>query len=338
MKISPIRKWIHRIVMITLSISTVACTNVFFPAEDEFFTWFVPDDFPTIQEAIDFSIPGDLVLVRSGVYSPATNGEIFPIFLQDGVDVIGENPETTILDAQSTNYVIDAFRYDSLFLGFTITGGIAIQGGGLYLEDSRGVFQNLFVIGNRAEDKGTGIFVSRSQIPLLQNIVVASNVRTNIDTSPAQVELLDSDIDFFNNVVANGDSDGLRFNPGSFGFYENNIFYRNGSDGFGVGFADEGLDPTGIVIEYNLFWDNFEADFFIADQLRTADEANGLTPDIFGNFSADPLFTDPAFDVYTLLPGSPAINAGNPDPLFNNPDGSRNDIGAFGGPGAQEFF
>ena len=35
---------------------------------------------------------------------------------------------------------------------------------------------------------------------------------------------------------------------------------------------------------------------------------------------------------YQLLPGSVCIDAGNPDPIFNDPDDSRNDIGAFGGP------
>ncbi|UCD37312.1 MAG: right-handed parallel beta-helix repeat-containing protein [Fidelibacterota bacterium] len=33
-----------------------------------------------------------------------------------------------------------------------------------------------------------------------------------------------------------------------------------------------------------------------------------------------------------LLPDSPCIDAGNPDPAYNDPDGSRNDMGAFGGP------
>ena len=35
---------------------------------------------------------------------------------------------------------------------------------------------------------------------------------------------------------------------------------------------------------------------------------------------------------YYLLPGSVCIDAGNPDPVFNDPDGSQNDIGAYGGP------
>ncbi len=59
-----------------------------------------------------------------------------------------------------------------------------------------------------------------------------------------------------------------------------------------------------------------------------------------GNISADPLFV--AFsddgiwgnDDLCLAPGSPGIDAGDPDPAFNDDDGSRNDMGAFGGPGA----
>jgi hypothetical protein len=39
------------------------------------------------------------------------------------------------------------------------------------------------------------------------------------------------------------------------------------------------------------------------------------------------------FDFH-LLPTSPLRDAGDPDPAYNDPDGSRNDIGAYGGPGA----
>lgn len=311
------------------------CTTAFINPPFEIPTWFVPDDFFTIQEAIDFALPGEQVVVRAGVYSPSTNGEIFPIFLKNGVDVLGEDAVNTIVDAENTNYVFDVFRFDSLLMNFSIFGGLASQGGGLFIEDSRGLIQNLYVIANRAEEKGTGIFIKGSDAPLLiRNVVVSNNVRFNNVASPAQVEIEDSDIDFFNNTVAQGDSDGLRINPGSLGFYENNIFFANGSDGFGVGFADEALDPNGPVIEYNLFFDNIETDFFIAGALMTAADANGLTPDINNNFNADPLFTDPLNDIYTLQPGSPAINAGNPDPFFDNFDGSRNTIGSFGGPAA----
>ena len=48
-----------------------------------------------------------------------------------------------------------------------------------------------------------------------------------------------------------------------------------------------------------------------------------------GNISSDPLFVDPEHEDYHLQQGSPCINAGHPDPSFNDPDGSRADMGAF---------
>lgn len=40
---------------------------------------------------------------------------------------------------------------------------------------------------------------------------------------------------------------------------------------------------------------------------------------------------------YTLQTGSPAIDAGSPVPAEGDPDGSRNDQGIYGGPGAAAF-
>jgi hypothetical protein len=61
-----------------------------------------------------------------------------------------------------------------------------------------------------------------------------------------------------------------------------------------------------------------------------------------GNINADPLFVNPSSGNGTAYNGliaswwlqdtSPCIDAGNPDPVFNDPDGTRNDMGAYGGP------
>ena len=47
------------------------------------------------------------------------------------------------------------------------------------------------------------------------------------------------------------------------------------------------------------------------------------------SISANPLYYNAAVGLYYLTSGSPCINAGNPDPQYNDPDGSRNDMGAF---------
>ncbi len=51
-----------------------------------------------------------------------------------------------------------------------------------------------------------------------------------------------------------------------------------------------------------------------------------------GSFSDDPLFVNQAGNDFHLQSGSPCINAGNPSSIYNDSDGSRNDMGAFGGP------
>ena len=51
-----------------------------------------------------------------------------------------------------------------------------------------------------------------------------------------------------------------------------------------------------------------------------------------GNLDADPLFFDPENNDFHLQEGSPCNDAGNPAPEYNNADGSRNDMGAYGGP------
>ncbi len=49
------------------------------------------------------------------------------------------------------------------------------------------------------------------------------------------------------------------------------------------------------------------------------------------SITSDPKFVDWENGDYRLQPTSPAINAGPPDPQYNDRDGSRNDIGMFGG-------
>jgi hypothetical protein len=53
-----------------------------------------------------------------------------------------------------------------------------------------------------------------------------------------------------------------------------------------------------------------------------------------GNRFEDPLLADPARGDFSLLPGSPAIDAGDPASAWNDLDGTRNDMGARGGPTA----
>ena len=55
-----------------------------------------------------------------------------------------------------------------------------------------------------------------------------------------------------------------------------------------------------------------------------------------GNIDADPLFVGSGD--YNLQNGSPCIDTGNPGVQYNDIDGSRNDMGAYGGPNGDRKF
>ena len=73
------------------------------------------------------------------------------------------------------------------------------------------------------------------------------------------------------------------------------------------------------TIAYNDLWQNQPGDTL------------GCTLEA-GNRSQDPLFVDAARGDYCLRTDSPLIDAGDPDVALNDADGSRNDMGAYGGP------
>lgn len=78
---------------------------------------------------------------------------------------------------------------------------------------------------------------------------------------------------------------------------------------------------TSVVNHYNGFFGNTGTNY----------------KNTYGDKGLSILSSDPLGGSCCPGPGSPAINAGIPDLHFNDPDGSRNDIGACGGPALSTF-
>jgi len=89
----------------------------------------------------------------------------------------------------------------------------------------------------------------------------------------------------------------------------NNIMSSNIE--FGLQARSYGGPNINVIHDYNNVWNTQGQDYF---------ETTPAPHEI----SADPMF-GPEF---TLLASSPCIDAGHPDPVYNDPDGSRNDMGA----------
>lgn len=105
-------------------------------------------------------------------------------------------------------------------------------------------------------------------------------------------------------------------------------------------YYDTGLysDSTGMDFQNNIVWHGSPNDELIdCDTTQVNISYNNIRSPgnlSFGglhNIDVDPLFynPNPAEACFRLQSGSPCIGAGNPDPNFNDPDGTRNDMGAF---------
>ncbi|MCH9031086.1 MAG: T9SS type A sorting domain-containing protein [candidate division Zixibacteria bacterium] len=95
-----------------------------------------------------------------------------------------------------------------------------------------------------------------------------------------------------------------------------------------VGSGTYGIDWNTAVIK-----PLFHPDLSYNDLWNNASNYHNVTDSGIGAISADPKF----FGQFGLwAPFSPCIDAGDPDPLYNDPDGSRNDMGVYpypeGGP------
>ena len=121
-------------------------------------TYYVPDDFYTIQEAIDAAIDWDEIIVRDGTYSEHID------FLGKKITVRSENGpfRTTINgDPNIDTYIVSFWNSEgaySVLDGFFITNGNGGFGGGISCYAAEPTISNCIITGNTA-GIGGGIFL-----------------------------------------------------------------------------------------------------------------------------------------------------------------------------------
>ena len=279
----------------------------------------VPGNYPTIQAGIDASVDGDTVLVHPGIY-------INPILVNGKNLVIGSLMLTTG-DRQYVNQTILQLNNfsDNIIkiqnsqnttlhgLGFlnsmTANGAISIINSTVNIIYSV-VKNNQW---NFLEDGGGGIYVNNSNL-ILTNTLIADNSGEwggGINANDAQISLRNATL--VNNESINSGG-GIKASSGVEIYLENSILWGNISGGFHS--DDISLYPWGDENTLTSAYSVLGALIANGDPVVLLD----------GNLIEDPLLLTPS---YSLSAISPCIDAGNPDPQFNDPDCTRNDMGAY---------
>lgn len=131
--------------------------TIFFAQMSLAATFYVPDDYGTIQSAINAAFSGDTIMVRPGTYYEhlLINDKALILMSTDG-------PEATVLDGENSGRVVTYLGEgaDGKLEGFTITKGMASSGGGIYVYRGDPEIRNSIITNNSATYAGGGIYLT----------------------------------------------------------------------------------------------------------------------------------------------------------------------------------
>jgi predicted outer membrane repeat protein len=251
---------------------------------DDTLTW-QTDAFATIQDGIDNVEQDGIVHVAAGTYTENIQ------LNKNGVDVLGAGAAGTIIDGDNSGPVVWANSIDSTTTidGFTITNGYANYGGGMYNDGSSPVVSNCIFDGNRADNRGGGMYNINGSSPVVVNCVFCNNtaialsgggIYTNGVSYPAIINCTIAD-------NAAGYRGGGIYTANASLTIANNIIANNTATSSGSGI----YSTVAIVIDHNDVYNNT-----LVNCTSTNDPA------------ADPDFIDAEYHIDS---DSPCINAGD---------------------------
>ncbi len=212
------------------------------------------------------------------------------IYLENS-DIIIEN--STISDNEANGYGGGIYIYDSdpRLTSVDIFDNTAIhEGGGIMCFTANPILEKVAIFSNSTQWSGGGICIYGNSVLNLVNVTVAGNIAFQDGSGVAC--LYGSNITLLNCIVWDNPTEEIYLHPDA----TLNATYSDIKDGTGQSYFGTGCIDT---------------DPFFADP------ANGIYSITWANFP-DPDYTK-----------SPCIDTGNPDVVYNDPDSTRNDMGAY---------
>ncbi len=178
------------------------------------------------------------------------------------------------------------------------------------------------LIGIGGADSEAGLNIILGPVAVNSELQVRNNVVTLAHGPGIDVESRGTQPQLINNTVAfNGENGrfGIESNtPESQAFIHNSIVALNAAGDLG-----EGLNATYSLVEDGVVGVGFGSIV-----------QNPIFDVVFSDLEFPATNDSQLANLFSLAPASPAIDAGDPKAMYLDPDGSRNDMGAFGGPAA----
>ncbi|MFC1890153.1 nitrous oxide reductase family maturation protein NosD [Thermodesulfobacteriota bacterium] len=234
----------------------------------------------------------------------------------------------------------------------TITGNTAKgSGGGIYCQSTILIVRNCTISGNSVSSysaDGGGICCDSSMFRIA-NSMISDNSLNGSYTAGGGI-FLSFSLGLTTNCVVTGNSAGGNksrgggiFSDYSFTMITNCTISNNGAEesGGGIFLGSLGLWMTNSILWGNCALSGQEIYLNTGLPVVTYSDVNGGFLGK-GNIDEDPLFAGEGD--FHLSPDSPCVDAGRPRPIFNDTcfppsmGTARNDMGAYGGPGACGWF